>query len=137
MRPLVSAVLPGNIRQKELHMDKNVIVLFEVTVKDDKAEAFNEISDMIRQNMSAAEGLLHFEAFSSLTTKNKIFSIGVWKDEESVAKWRNFSLHRMAQTKGRKEFFSDYTLRVVSAVRTYSMTDRAEAPEDSNQYFGL
>ena len=37
---------------------------------------------------------------------------------------------------GRMNDFADYKITVVTPVRTYTMTDRAEAPADSNKYFG-
>ena len=35
------------------------------------------------------------------------------------------------QSKGRKELFEDYDIKVVQVLRNYSMLDRKEAPTDS------
>jgi heme-degrading monooxygenase HmoA len=58
-------------------------------------------------------------------------SLQFWKDEASVAKWRNVQLHRKAQAKGRAGIFQSYRLRVAGVLRDYTMDDRAQAPRDS------
>lgn len=44
--------------------------------------------------------------------------------------------HRMSQKEGREKLFESYKITVCSAIREYSDTDRAQAPADSNNYFG-
>ena len=43
--------------------------------------------------------------------------------------------HRMAQRHGRMNDFADYKITIVTPVRTYTMTDRTEAPADSNEFW--
>lgn len=75
-----------------------------------------------------------FRAFSSLATEGKLLSMSIWESEECVSKWRNLAAHRMAQKHGRMNDFADYKITVVTPVRTYTMTDRIDAPADSNKY---
>ena len=56
-----------------------------------------------------------------------------WESEECVSKWRNLAAHCMAQKHGRMNDFADYKITVVTPVRTYTMTDRTQAPADSNK----
>lgn len=72
---------------------------------------------------------------TSLNTKGKILSKSVWKDEESIEKWRNQIAHRMCQKQGRVHGFIDYQITVVSSRRTYTLSNRKEAPKDSNEFF--
>ena len=60
-----------------------------------------------------------------------MLSLSIWRDEESVAKWRAVEEHRAAQNAGRTKLFADYRLRVASIIRDYGKNERAEAPEDS------
>lgn len=111
----------------------NVIVLFEVTIKDGKMEDYLAQAGALKAHLEQAEGFIRSERFSSLATEGKLLSMSVWDSEESVAKWRNLVAHRNSQKRGRMEDFADYKITVVTPVRTYSIQERAEAPDDSNR----
>lgn len=113
----------------------SVIVLFEVTVKKGKMEDYLKIAGSLKDSLSNAKDFIRSERFSSLATEGKLLSMSIWENEESVSKWRNLAAHRMAQKHGRMNDFADYKITVVTPVRTYTMTDRNEAPTDSNKYF--
>lgn len=112
----------------------NIIVLFEVTVKNGKMEDYLKMAGSLKDSLAKAEGFIRSERFSSLATEGKLLSMSIWESEESVSKWRNLTAHRMAQRHGRMNDFADYKITVVTPVRTYTMTGRIEAPADSNKY---
>jgi len=114
---------------------ENVIVLFEVTLKNGKMEDYLQTAGTLKESLANAKGFICSERFSSLATEGKLLSMSVWKNEECVSEWRNFIAHRMAQRYGRMNDFADYKITVVTPVRTYTMTDRIEAPADSNNYW--
>jgi heme-degrading monooxygenase HmoA len=116
---------------------ENVIVLFEVTVKDGKMEDYLKKAGMLKEHLKNAKGFIRTERFSSLATEGKLLSLSVWKDEESVKEWRNLADHRMSQKAGRIEDFVDYKITVVTPIRTYTMNNRENAPKDSNEYFEI
>ncbi len=113
----------------------NIIVLFEVTVKNGKMDDYLKMAGSLKESLASAEGFIRSERFSSLATEGKLLSMSVWENEESVSNWRNLTAHRMAQKHGRMNDFADYKITVVTPVRTYTMTDRTEAPADSNKYW--
>lgn len=112
----------------------NTIVLFEVTVKNGKMDDYLKMAGSLKESLANTEGFIRAERFSSLATEGKLLSMSVWENEECVSKWRNFAAHRMAQKHGRMNDFADYKITVVTPVRSYTMTDRTEAPADSNAY---
>ena len=112
----------------------NVIVLFEVTIKANKMDEYLKIAETLKNSLANAEGFIRSERFSSLAAQGKLLSMSIWKDEKSVTKWRNLAEHRMAQIHGRIYDFADYKITVASPIRTYTITDRREAPADSNEY---
>lgn len=112
----------------------NVIVLFEVTVKNGKMQDYLKLAGSLKEHLSQANGFIRAERFSSLATDGKLLSMSVWEDEESVARWRNLAEHRICQESGRKNDFADYKITVVTPLRSYTMTDRTESPTDSNKY---
>lgn len=115
----------------------NVIVLFEVTLKEGKTEDYLAQAAMLKESLTQVEGFICAERFSSLVTPNKLLSKSEWKDEESVTKWRNLATHRMCQKHGRIEDFADYKITVVTPIRCYTIDSRENAPADSNEYFRI
>lgn len=114
---------------------ENVIVLFEVTIKEDFMKTYLKLAQELKEELVKNEGFLSSERYTSLNTKGKILSKSVWKDEESIENWRNQIAHRMCQQKGRERGFIDYQITVVSPTRTYTLSNRKEAPKDSNEFF--
>lgn len=112
-----------------------VIVLFEVTVKSGKMNDYLKMAASLKDSIANAEGFIRSERFSSLSAEGKLLSLSVWKVEESVEKWRNLAAHRMCQKHGRLHDFEDYKITVVTPLRTYTMTERQNAPADSNHFF--
>lgn len=45
--------------------------------------------------------------------------------------------HRMSQKEGRDKLFESYKITVCSEIRSYTDTERAQAPQDSDRYFEL
>lgn len=108
-----------------------IAVIFEFTPVEGRKQEYFDLVAELRAELDKAEGFLSIERFESLTTPGKFVSLQFWKDEASVAKWRNLQLHRRAQAKGRAGIFASYRLRVAEVLRDYSMDDRAQAPKDS------
>ena len=108
-----------------------VVVIFEAYPKQGKRDAYFDIASTLKPSLSKMEGFISIERFQSLTHHGKVLSLSYWKDEESVAQWRNLAAHRDAQETGRAVVFDDYRLRVALVTRDYGMTDRTQAPLDS------
>lgn len=90
----------------------------------------------LRPQLEKADGFISIERFESLYTPGKLLSLQFWRDEESLARWRNVAEHRSAQEIGRNGVFDDYRLRVASVIRDYGKDERAEAPADSRKVHG-
>lgn len=114
-----------------------ILVLFEVYVKEDKMKDYRKLSASLEELYRDSNGFISRESFVSSSENDKLLGISWWEDEESLEVWRNNLQHRLAQKQGREAFFKDYRVTVLSSLRTYSPDDRDQAPEDSNEYFGL
>lgn len=105
-----------------------IAVIFEVEPHPERRQEYLDIAASLRAELHAMDGFISVERFQSLTEPDKILSLSLWRDEASVARWRNMAAHRSAQRAGRDGVFRDYRLRVASVIRDYGMTDRAQAP---------
>jgi heme-degrading monooxygenase HmoA len=108
-----------------------IAVIFEFTPNPGRFPDYMALVETLKPELAKAEGFISLERFESITAPGKFISLQFWKDEESVAKWRNVQKHRDAQKKGRGGIFASYRLRIASVARDYSMDERKEAPRDS------
>ena len=115
----------------------NVIVLFEVTIREGHMDSYLRMAAALKEDLAKTDGWIASERFQSLAQPNKLLSKSEWRDEESVCRWRNLAQHRACQKAGRERDFEDYKITVVTPLRTYTMTGRDEAPDDSNQFFDI
>lgn len=113
----------------------NVIVLFEVTPTKKGMKKYLDLAAMLKPMLAGFEGFIRAERFRSLNEEGKLLSMNVWTDESAVERWRNVMEHRMSQKEGREKLFESYKITVCSEIRSYSDTDRTQAPADSNQFF--
>ena len=108
-----------------------IAVIFEVVPAPGRRQEYLDLAESLRPQLERLDGFVSIERFESLTSKGKMLSLSIWRDEESVRRWRQFEGHRLAQAKGRAGIFADYRLRVASVVRDYGMSEREQAPADS------
>jgi heme-degrading monooxygenase HmoA len=113
-----------------------IAVIFEVWPDPDHRGDYFDLAAALKPQLEQIDGFISVERFESLTDKGKILSLSFWRDEDSVARWRNVAEHRVAQAKGRSGIFRDYRLRIASVVRDYGMNERVQAPNDSRAKHG-
>ncbi|UYV37068.1 antibiotic biosynthesis monooxygenase [Rhodobacteraceae bacterium D3-12] len=113
-----------------------IAVIFEVWPAEGQREAYLGIAAALKADLEAHDGFISVERFESLSAPGKMLSLSFFRDEESVAAWRNRVKHRGAQSKGRGGVFADYRLRVAGVMRDYGLEDRAGAPQDSRAVHG-
>ena len=112
-----------------------IAVIFEVEPAD--RDAYFRIAGELRPLLDEIDGFVSIERFKSLSDDGRVLSLSFWRDEASVAAWRNVEAHRVAQAAGRGGVFRNYRLRVAEVVRDYGMRERGEAPSDSVVILGL
>jgi len=113
-----------------------IAVIFEVRPVEGEKNHYLDIAAALRPLLDEIDGFLSIERFESLSEPGKILSLSFWRDEAAVARWRQQEEHRRAQIAGRQSVFADYRLRIVTVVRDYGMTERAQAPADSRALHG-
>ncbi len=106
-------------------------VIFEVIPTAEGKPEYLKIATKLRSFLENRDGFISIERFQSLTEEGKILSLSFWRDENSIAEWRNVLEHRNAQKKGKESLFRSYRIRVAEVIRDYTETDRNGAPADS------
>lgn len=108
-----------------------IAVIFEAFPAKGKWDEYLDIAARLRPELNKIAGFISIERFQSMTHPEKVLSLSFWENEESIKQWRNIELHRAAQKEGRDSIFDDYRLRIAQVQRDYGMTDRVQAPGDS------
>ncbi|MCG5238092.1 antibiotic biosynthesis monooxygenase family protein [Xanthobacter oligotrophicus] len=110
-----------------------IAVIFEVWPAEGERQHYLDIAAELRADLEEVDGFISVERFQSITDPDKMLSLSIWRDEEAIRQWRTRTNHRRAQAKGRRGVFRDYRLRIAEVSRDYTLTDRAQAPNDSRQ----
>ena len=105
-----------------------IAVIFEAQAREGRQEDYLSIAAALRPELDKTDGFISIERFQSLSEPGKVLSLSWWRDEASIARWRQFEQHRTAQSAGRERIFSDYRLRIAEVLRDYGMSDRLQAP---------
>ena len=108
-----------------------IAVISEVWPHSARLADYFELSVELRKHLAELDGFVSSERFESCTEPGKFVSVSIWRDEESLARWRNHEEHRVIMAKGRDGILRDYHIRVASVTRDYSMNNRSGAPLDS------
>ncbi|MDV0446002.1 hypothetical protein MmiAt1_16080 [Methanimicrococcus sp. At1] len=108
-----------------------ILVIFEVTIKEGCTDDYLAAAAKLKEKLAEAKGFIRAERFQSLAEERKLLSLSVWENEEAVNEWRNLPEHRQRQQQGHDVLFESYTITIASALRSYTETDRQEAPADS------
>lgn len=113
-----------------------IAVIFEVEPAEGRGKDYFARAADLRPLLEGMEGFISVERFRSLANDNRYLSLSFWRDEASVAAWRQTEEHRLAQRDGRAGIFADYRLRIASVMRDYGLRARDEAPPDARAYHG-
>lgn len=111
-------------------------VIFEVWPHPEHKAGYLDWAAQLKEELLRMDGFISIERFQSLTDPAKLLSLQFWRDEESLAKWRQLEAHRAAQRAGRATMFRDYQLRIAQVVRDYGLNERDQAPADSRRAHG-
>ncbi|MEM6052096.1 antibiotic biosynthesis monooxygenase [Erwinia sp. P7711] len=102
-----------------------IAVLFEANALPEAQERYLQLASELKPLLADTPGFISIERFQSLTTPGKILSLSWWKDEESVAGWKQNVMHLAAQKEGKQSIFSFYSIRVATLSREYSSDKEA------------
>ena len=88
------------------------VVMFEVRPKPERRDDYLALAARLRPELEAIDGFLSVERFPRVGRPGELLSFSLWRDQAAVIAWREHGGHRLVQTMGRSEIFSDYRLRV-------------------------
>lgn len=97
---------------------------YAVIFSSQRSAADNGYADMARRMVELAaeqEGFLGVESVRN--AEGFGITVSYWASEEAIKAWRMNAEHRIAQERGREEWYAAYSLRIAKVERVYEVGD--------------
>ena len=85
--------------------------------RTDHARGYQEMAERMLALAQQQPGFLGAESVRDDSALG--ITVSYWKDEASIAGWKNQADHLIAQRRGKKEWYAHYELRVARVERAY------------------
>ena len=85
------------------------------SIRTDSDNGYSEMSDQLTELVKDQKGFLGFES-----ARDEIgITVSYWKDLESIRKWKENKLHKLAQQNGKNLWYKSFKVRVCRVERDY------------------
>ncbi|MDQ3813683.1 MAG: antibiotic biosynthesis monooxygenase [Armatimonadota bacterium] len=99
-----------------------VVIVFRSRLRDDMSEDVGRDLEQVGMRMyelaSSMPGFISYKDFVAEDGEN--VSLVEFESLETLAAWREHPEHKIAQQRGRSEFFASYHIQVCTPVRDYA-----------------
>lgn len=106
--------IPTMIANTAAHKDYYAVIFSSLL--SDNLDDYNETADHMMELAAQQPGFLGVESARS----GLGITVSYWKDEASIAAWRQNAEHSMARAKGRSQWYKAFCTRVCKVEREYS-----------------
>jgi len=93
-----------------------IVILFRSKLTDQAGEDYQamdaELELLVRQN----PGFIDVKSYTAADGER--LTVVWWRDEQSLAEWRNLPRHREAQEAGRRKWYERYSIEVATIFRS-------------------
>jgi len=80
-------------------------------------EQYGEFSNRLLELAREHKGFLRIESVADLNGNG--ISVSYWDSLDSIRAWKENSFHLLAQSKGKTEWYQDYTVEICEVIRSY------------------
>lgn len=85
------------------------------SINTDENNGYAEMADLMVELASQQAGFIGVES-----ARNELgITVSYWKDLDSIRKWKQHTEHKIAQKKGRSEWYKQYKTRISRVERDY------------------
>ena len=79
--------------------------------------AYGAESELIEQMARRQPGCISFKSYEA--ADGEVIALSEWEDENAALAWRRVAEHSAAQSRGRSDYYEDYTLFACSHPRVH------------------
>ena len=87
--------------------------------------AYSAEADLMEEMARHQPGFISFKSYVS--DDGEVIALSEWEDENAALAWRRVAEHSAAQSRGRSEYYEDYTLFACSHPRVHRFS-RKDGP---------
>ena len=109
-------------------------LLFEMQPKAGHEDHYFAHAAKLKPLVLQEPGLLFLDRFQSMSREGLILSHSRWLDEAAIASWRANGTHYQTQVAGRTKHFSDYRIRIGTAVLSLDEQDTVSRHDNQGSY---
>jgi len=85
------------------------------SIRTDVDDGYGDMATLMVELAEQQDGYLGME-----TARNEVgITVSYWRDLESIRKWKEHTDHKIAQEKGRTDWYSHYKTRIALVERDY------------------
>jgi len=103
-----------------------LVILFRSKLLPTAGEDYGRMAEEMEAHARTFDGFVDVKAY--LAADGERLTVVWWRDEESLAIWRNDARHRVAQNRGRERWYEYYKMDVATIVRQKDFTAPYFAP---------
>lgn len=92
------------------------VVIFKAEIAQLDAE-YHQFALQLREKALSEYGCIKFEAY---TENQQEIALSYWDSLENIQRWKQDSLHQLAQQKGRERWYKRYSVEVCVVQRQYT-----------------
>ena len=97
------------------HTQPYYAVIFTST-RTEEDNGYSQMADRMMELAQKQEGFISVDS----ARENIGITVSYWKDLESIKKWKENSEHKIAQQKGKNDWYKEYTVRIAKIEQEYS-----------------
>lgn len=94
---------------------------FAVIFKSKRAlpipDEYGEVSNRLLELAREYKGFLRIESVADANGNG--ISVSYWDSLDAIRAWKENSVHLMAQSRGKSEWYQDYTVEICEVIRSY------------------
>jgi heme-degrading monooxygenase HmoA len=123
--PILKQSLRGVHEVAEEQKLQHVISLFRFRMRDltpAQSEEYNSTAERLMKTASAMPGFVSFRNYTCSDGESLVLVEFAWA--EALAAWRNHPEHRIAQERGRNEFYAEYRVVNCAVMHEYEYKHR-------------
>jgi heme-degrading monooxygenase HmoA len=103
-----------------------IVIVFRSRLNPNAAETgYSDMAQEMFERAQSAPGFISIKSFAA--DDGERMSLVYWKDAETLAAWRNDDRHRVAQAKGRSQWYQWYSIEVAEVTRASEFHAPAQA----------
>ncbi|MES1257389.1 MAG: antibiotic biosynthesis monooxygenase [Acidobacteriota bacterium] len=106
-------------------------VIFTSTRRTAAGDGYAETADRMVELARTMPGYLGIE--SARGPEGFGITVSYWSSEEAIAGWKRAGEHRKAQSRGKREWYEHYELRVAKVERAYAGPGGRSAPDTARE----